>query len=497
MIIVNGQTANISVKGKQALSVIGSVYTLEVTGAKGNQGIAGPIGPEGLSAYEVAVENGFEGTEAEWLESLQDGPQGPIGPAGPTGATGPAGPAGPTGPSGSTGPAGPTGATGPSGPIGPSGPAGPSGSQGIQGTKGDKGDTGDEGDKYHTTSLSTLTIVNHGQITLITVDKGLDYSIAQSVIIAYDLTKHMHGEVVSYNEISGSLVVDIKNKTGSGTYSSWSVNLNGAVGIQGPAGPSGPAGPQGAIGPAGPQGDVGPSGPAGATGPAGPAGPSGPAGATGPSGPSGPSGAQGPAGPQGAIGPAGPQGPAGTNGTSFRWEGVYNPLTTYDANDAVEYDGSAFICVINGTSGILPSSLSANWDLLAQKGYTGDTGDTGPTGPAGPTGATGAAGSAVIVVTNRQVASYTLVLSDGGKMVEMNVGSANNLIVPLNSSVAFPTGTQILVTQYGAGQTSIQATGGVTIRSANNSLKIAVRYSAVSLIKIDTNEWYLFGNITV
>lgn len=37
------------------------------------------IGIPGKSAYEIAVENGFEGTEEEWLESLRgkDGPQGP------------------------------------------------------------------------------------------------------------------------------------------------------------------------------------------------------------------------------------------------------------------------------------------------------------------------------------------------------------------------------------------------------------------------------------
>lgn len=35
----------------------------------------GPAGPEGLSAYEVAVANGFVGTEAQWLASLE-GPQG-------------------------------------------------------------------------------------------------------------------------------------------------------------------------------------------------------------------------------------------------------------------------------------------------------------------------------------------------------------------------------------------------------------------------------------
>ena len=37
----------------------------------GEQGIQGPIGPQGKSAYEIAVDNGFEGTEEEWLESLK------------------------------------------------------------------------------------------------------------------------------------------------------------------------------------------------------------------------------------------------------------------------------------------------------------------------------------------------------------------------------------------------------------------------------------------
>jgi hypothetical protein len=100
-----------------------------------------------------------------------------------------------------------------------------------------------------------------------------------------------------------------------------------------------------------------------------------------------------------------------------------------------------------------------------------------------------------LVVTNRQTASYTLVLSDADKLVEMNVGSANNLTIPLNSSVAFSTGTQILLAQYGAGQTTIVATSGVTIRSNGAKLKLNAQYSGATLIKIDTNEWYLFGDI--
>ena len=48
-------------------------------------------------------------------------------------------------------------------------------------------------------------------------------------------------------------------------------------------------------------------------------------------------------------------------------------------------------------------------------------------------------------IFNRQTSSYTLVLTDQSKIVEMNVGSANNLTVPLNSSQAFPIGTEIQV----------------------------------------------------
>jgi hypothetical protein len=100
-----------------------------------------------------------------------------------------------------------------------------------------------------------------------------------------------------------------------------------------------------------------------------------------------------------------------------------------------------------------------------------------------------------LITTNRQTASYTLVLSDADKLVEMNVGSANNLTVPLNSSVAFSTGTQILLAQYGSGQTTVVATSGVTIRSNGAKLKLNAQYSGATLVKIAENEWYLFGDI--
>ena len=98
------------------------------------------------------------------------------------------------------------------------------------------------------------------------------------------------------------------------------------------------------------------------------------------------------------------------------------------------------------------------------------------------------------LATNNQTASYTLVLGDKAKVVEMNVGSANNLTVPLNASVAYPVGTQIHIVQVGSGQTTVVATGGVTINTAT-TLKLRAQWSAATLIKRAENTWVLAGDL--
>jgi hypothetical protein len=99
------------------------------------------------------------------------------------------------------------------------------------------------------------------------------------------------------------------------------------------------------------------------------------------------------------------------------------------------------------------------------------------------------------LVINTQTVSYTLVLSDASKLVEMNSASANNLTVPLNSAAAFPVGTQISVVQVGAGQTTIVATGGVTI-NATPGLKLRAQWSAATLIKRATDTWVAVGDLS-
>jgi hypothetical protein len=106
-----------------------------ISTARGPKGDAGLDGAPGMSAYDTAVQDGYIGTEDEWLATL-------VGPQGPQGAQGPVGP---IGPQGIVGPKGDQGDLGPVGPQGPTGIQGPTGLQGATGPAGAKGDKGDQG----------------------------------------------------------------------------------------------------------------------------------------------------------------------------------------------------------------------------------------------------------------------------------------------------------------------------------------------------------------
>ena len=101
----------------------------------------------------------------------------------------------------------------------------------------------------------------------------------------------------------------------------------------------------------------------------------------------------------------------------------------------------------------------------------------------------------VNLATSAQTASYTLALTDNSDIVEISNASANNLTVPLNSSVPFPIGSQINILQTGAGQTTLVATGGVTINSTPG-LKLRAQWSAATLIKRGTDTWVAVGDLS-
>jgi|APGre2960657404_1045060.scaffolds.fasta_scaffold00172_5 hypothetical protein len=91
--------------------------------------------------------------------------------------------------------------------------------------------------------------------------------------------------------------------------------------------------------------------------------------------------------------------------------------------------------------------------------------------------------------------TYTLVLTDSAKFVTLSNASAITATVPPNSSVAFPTGTQVNLMQLGAGQVTVAAGSGVTLRSAGTLVKTSAQYAVATLLKIDTDTWVLVGNL--
>ena len=91
--------------------------------------------------------------------------------------------------------------------------------------------------------------------------------------------------------------------------------------------------------------------------------------------------------------------------------------------------------------------------------------------------------------------TYTLALTDVAKVVSLTNAASITLTIPTNATVAFPTGTQILLYQGGAGQVTIGG-AGVTIRSQGTRLKISGQYGVAGLLKVATDEWVAFGNLT-
>ena len=84
--------------------------------------------------------------------------------------------------------------------------------------------------------------------------------------------------------------------------------------------------------------------------------------------------------------------------------------------------------------------------------------------------------------------SYTLVLTDAGKQVTLSNASAVAVTVPLNSSVAFATGTRIMLLNLGAGLVTVAGAGGVTIGHGSADTTMP-QYGVMVLYKTATDTW--------
>jgi len=89
--------------------------------------------------------------------------------------------------------------------------------------------------------------------------------------------------------------------------------------------------------------------------------------------------------------------------------------------------------------------------------------------------------------------TYTLVLADKGKMIENTNASAITTTVPPNSSVAFPVNSIVYVAQGGAGQVTVAAGAGVTLKPA--TVKTRAQDSILAIVKTATDTWRAMGDM--
>lgn len=89
--------------------------------------------------------------------------------------------------------------------------------------------------------------------------------------------------------------------------------------------------------------------------------------------------------------------------------------------------------------------------------------------------------------------AWTLALTDEYHLILCDNASAITVTVPTNASVACPIGYTCHLHQEGAGQVTIAGDVGVTVNSAR-SLSTDSQYSALSLMKVATDQWVVIGD---
>ena len=175
------------------------------TSATLHNGANGEKGTDGKSAYQIAVEQGYQGSESDWLSSLK----------------GEKGDTGERGEKGDTGLQGEKGETGQQGEQGPKGEKGDPGNRGLQGVPGEKGEKGDAGVAGKDGFSPIANVVKDGSVITITItDKNGTTTVTLTEGAAVDLTPYAEVNYVNekVQELSDSLTYTLQEHTLSITH---------------------------------------------------------------------------------------------------------------------------------------------------------------------------------------------------------------------------------------------------------------------------------------
>lgn len=382
------------------------------------------------------------------------------------------------------------------------GEIGPIGTTGLAGTS---GSSGYDGDSFRTeyNSVIDLNTVMPGLTYSIVIDQYLSYSAAQLILISHNLSNYIQAGVSSYDSSTGQLVYDISFATGSGSYSTWVVNLDGAAGGDGTSGTSGSSGNSGTSGSSGLSGTSGTKGTSGSSGSSGTRGTSGTMGTSGSSGTSGSFGTSGTRGTSGSSGSSGTKGSSGTSGTS----GSSGTTGSSGTRGTSGVDGG--FLGTHGTSG--SSGLTGTHGTSGTRGTSGSSGTKGTSGSSGFTGTNGSSGvdggflgthgtsglspssgtvmllsaveTPVTNTTNTTVFTYSLAANAYSRIIiESECGLFTN--VNTNASVTFNILVGILVKRSKI--VRIDATGSPDQHNVGRSLKYSEQITGGSTITLTT-----------
>jgi hypothetical protein len=98
-------------------------------------------------------------------------------------------------------------------------------------------------------------------------------------------------------------------------------------------------------------------------------------------------------------------------------------------------------------------------------------------------------------IASQSANTKTLALTDNGSYVRCSNSTTMTVTIPNNSTVAFPTGAEMVFFQVGAGNVQFANAAGVTVNSKDDALFLTGQFSAATLKKITTNTWDLIGDL--
>jgi hypothetical protein len=464
----------------------------------------------GRSAYEIAKELGYAGTESQWLATLI-GPEGPMGPPGITNAH--------------------------QSVVTMSTDSGDTATEYYPGTEGADGGNG-VGSYIRATSLGPIGAING--VTPIVGDRVLFTSrtdskengiytlvTAGSVNVKYKFTRSEDYDNATLEDVNaGDFVLItggtyanktyIMNAKGTGTNGTIVIGTDNITWVEtGGIGPPGPIGLTGPTGPTGPTGLTGPIGPIG-LGYASTVSVSSQTLATG-------SVSFGNISNRGAFNP----------GNRVRIVNEANPAQQWFEGIVTSINQSPIYFVVDIDTFEGSGTVSANW-VFSLAGNRGLTGATGPTGPMGPIGSN-TAGTNILISSENEISvidsptfsgtivgapsepdsnantaknigyvglpqivlnsgNLTLSKAHAGKHIYVT-GASQTITIPANSLVPFEIGTTVVI--INANNTSTVAITTDTLRLAGTSVTGSRTLAAngmATLVKVASTTWIASGN---